>query len=110
MTGRKEQLLEKLAHLSAKVYAEHEFELDDYFSMHRFIRVTRAKKGTGQPFPVLENLDLRNMVLTMYIIKHLRGNTILEATHNNDTFDLLSLALALIKQEVSVAGAFLEVE
>ena len=59
---------------------------------------------------MLEGLDLRNMVLTMYIIKHLRGNTILEAPHNNDTFDLLSLARSLIKREVALTGVFLRVE
>jgi len=110
MTGRKELLVEKLADLSAEVYEEHESEMDRYFSTHRFIRVTRSKKGPGRPFPVLENLDLRNMVLTMYITKHLRGNTILEATHNNDTFDLLSLARSLIKGEVSLVGTFLRVQ
>jgi hypothetical protein len=50
------------------------------------------------------------MILTMYMVKHLRGNTILEAKHNNDTFDLLSLARSLIKREVSVDGAFMRVE
>jgi len=110
MTGRKEQLLDKLAQLSAKVYEEHEPELDDFFTKRRFIRVSSARKSVGQPFPVLKNLDFRNMVLTMYIIKHLRGNTILEATHNNDAFDLLSLANALIRQEVTLEGNFLRVE
>jgi hypothetical protein len=50
------------------------------------------------------------MVLAMYIIKHLCGNTTLEATHNNDTFDLPSFARSLIKREVSLTGIFLRVE
>jgi len=50
------------------------------------------------------------MIFVMYITKHLRGNAILEASHNNDSFDLLTLAQALIKREVSVTGVFLRVE
>ena len=110
MTGRKEQLLEKLANLSAKVYEEHESELDHYFSKHRFIRISAGRTSPGQEFPVLDDLDLRNMLLTMYIVKHLRGNTILEAGYENDTFDLVSLARALLKQEITLTGSFLRVE
>ena len=51
-----------------------------------------------------------NMVLSIYIIKHLRGNAILEASHNNDTFDLLSLARSLVKREVCLTGLFLRVD
>jgi len=50
------------------------------------------------------------MLLTMYVLRHLRGNTILEATHENDTYDIPSLARALIKREVSLTGIFLRVE
>jgi len=110
MTGRKEQLLEKLAQLSVKLYQENERELDAFFGSHRFLRVNNDRNSDGKNLPVLEGLDVRNMVLTMYIVKHLRGNTILEASHNNDTFDLLSLAGSLMKKEVSLTGSFLRVE
>jgi hypothetical protein len=106
-TGRKGQLLEKLAFLAANVYEQHESELDSHFGEHRYIRIASSRTGVTKPFPLLDDLDLRNMVLAMYIIKHLRGNTILEASHENDTFDLLSLAKALIKKEVSLDGSFL---
>jgi hypothetical protein len=49
------------------------------------------------------------MILAMYAVKHLRGNTILDASRVNDTFDLVSLAGALIKGEVSVDGTFVKV-
>jgi len=107
MTGRKEELVEKLAALSAKLYEQKEAELNDYFSEHRFIRVSPNSSDKGENFPVLEGFSMRNMVLAMYIIKHLRGNTILEARHNNDTFDLLSLARALIRRDVALTGVFL---
>jgi len=109
MTGRKEELLEKLAALSTRVYEEREPELDAYFANHRFVRVANGGKDRGEGFSVLDGFDLRNMVFTMYIMKHLRGNTLLESSHNNDTFDLLSLARSLIKRDVYLTGIFLPV-
>ena len=109
MTGRKEQLIKKLAGVAAQVYEVRETELDGYFTGNRFIRVTTSSHGSANSFPVLEDLDLKNMVLAMYIVKHMRGNVILEAGHENDTFDLQSLALALLKGEVALTGWFLKV-
>lgn len=110
MTGRKEELFDKLVALSAEVYKEHVSKLDEYFSARKFIKVDSLSDKTCKEFPLLNDLDIRNMILSMYIIKHLRGNVILEASHNNDTFDLLSLAQALIKEEVDLMGYFLRVE
>jgi len=109
MTGRKEELLEKLAKLAAKVYREKEPELDNYFNHNRYINTTSGLSESN-PFNVINDCDLKNMILAMYTTKHLRGNTILEASHNNDTYDLISLAQALIKGEVTATGAYLNVE
>jgi hypothetical protein len=49
-------------------------------------------------------------ILAMYIIKHLRGNAILDARHENDTYDLEDLARALLQGEVNVTGNFVAVE
>ncbi len=109
MTGRKEELLEKLAKLAAKVYREKEPELDDYFNQNYFINTTTSS-SESHPFNVINDCDLKNIVLTMYTTKHQRGNTILTAQHDNDTYDLVSLAKALIAGEIAQAGAFLNVE
>jgi hypothetical protein len=110
MTGIKEDLVEKFANLCVNVYEEKEPEIDDYFTNNRFVRIPKAYDSDKNTFPILKGCDLREMVLTMYIIKHMRGNTILEARHNNDTYDLLSLTLALLKKEVYLDGVFLRVE
>ncbi|HOC67511.1 MAG TPA: hypothetical protein PKO23_01765, partial [Candidatus Hydrogenedentes bacterium] len=58
----------------------------------------------------LEDLtNLRNLVLTMYAVKHLRGDAILEVSHQNDTYTEEELALALITGKVELTGAFLRV-
>ena len=109
MTGRKEELLEKLAKLAAKVYREKEPELDNYFNQNHYINTT-AGLSESHPFNVINDCDLKEFILAMYTTKHLRGNTVLEASHDNDTYDLVSLATALIKGEVTATGAYLNVE
>lgn len=109
MTGRKEELLEKLAKLSASVYRTKEKELDDYFSRNHFMRI-EATSSESHPFDVLNDCDLKNMILAMYVTRHQRGNTILTPRHSNDTYDLVTLAAALISGEVNAAGAFLRVK
>ena len=110
MTGRKEELLDKLALLSVRLYERQLLELNGFFGDNRFIRIQNGTSRVHRPFPVLEGLDLGNMVLAMYLMKHMRGNVILEADHENDTFDLLSLARALLREEVALEGAFIKVE
>ena len=108
MTGRKEELVDKLARLAAKTYEKVKPRLDDYFAKRRFVRVERG--SDGQHFPLLEGYDIRHLLLTMYVMKHLRGNVILEASHENDTYDSYAIARALVSRQVSLKGAFLLVE
>jgi len=109
MTGNKEKLVGKLAKLSAELYQEHESEMGAYFRANRFVRIENGQNPSGSRFPVLGEVDMRNMLLSMYAVKHMRGNTVLEASHVNDTFELEDLAKALIRGDVSVNGVFLRI-
>jgi hypothetical protein len=53
MAGRKEDLMEKLAQLAARVYEKYAAQLDDYFSANRFIRVQCSPPGDSRTFPLL---------------------------------------------------------
>jgi hypothetical protein len=109
MTGNKEQLLQKLAVLAAKKYQERLAEMDRFFARHRFVRMQSAPSSVAE-LPLLENLAyLRNLVLTMYVVKHMRGDAILEATHQNNAYTEEELAHALLTGKVSLQGAFLRV-
>ena len=110
MTGNKEKLVGKLAELSAELYRKHEAAMETYFRSNRFLRIENGRTPSGSRFPVLKEVDVRNMLLAMYAVKHVRGNTILEASHVNDTFELEDLARALIGGNVSVNGVFLRIE
>jgi len=59
---------------------------------------------------VLEDCDQRNLIVATYVLRELRGSVILEASHENDTYDSYSIARALVSRQVSLTGAFLLVE
>jgi len=109
MTGNKEQLLKKLATLTSIKYRERLPEMDRFFARHRFVRMQSAPSSVAE-LPLLDDLAyLRNLVLTMYAVKHMRGDAILEASHQNNTYTEEELAHALLSGKVSLTGAFLRV-
>ncbi len=110
MTGRKDQLLEKLAQLAVQIYQDYLPKLDDHFRQNRFINIEEKRNGIGRLFPVLKDLDIGQLILAMYILKHLRGNAILEATHENNTYDLIDLARSIVKRDVAPEGCFMRVQ
>ncbi len=110
MTGRKEELLKKLYDLLADLYKEKEPEYTEYFSRNRFIRIKTTVGSFSKRFNVDDESMVNNTLLAMYVLKHLRGNSILEACHENNTFELKDLAKSLLNTEVSVTGHFLKVE
>ena len=109
-SGNKDQLAAKLAKLCARVYRRHERVLDEYFADNRFIRSNGRGGRDTWAFPLLQDCSLRNMVLTMYLLRHLRGDAIVDAAYVDDTYDLTSLARALIQEKVELEGSFLRVE
>lgn len=109
MTGNKDALLRKLAELAAREYAGRSVEMDAFFTEHRFVRIS-ALPPKCERLPVLEDQPmLRNLLLTMYAMKHLRGNAILDTAHENNTYTEEQLALALIEGKVGFTGSFLRV-
>ena len=110
MTGTKEKLLEKLAKLAAKLYQEHKPEMDQYFKHNRFIKIQNGQQNENHQFPILQNLNIRNLILTMYTTRHSRGNTILTSKYENDTYNLTTLAKTLINQEINPDEAYIKIE
>ena len=109
MTGNKDALMTKLAKLVATEYDKVLPELDAYFTENRFIRMATGK-SKFQQFPILETYtDIRNLLITLYVAKHMHGNAIVTAGHENDTFTVEELAHALVTGKTSVSGTFLPV-
>jgi len=109
MTGNKAKLLQKLAALAAKQYRERQAEMDSFFTENRFVRISTVPPRSAR-LPLLEDAPLlRNLLLTMYAMKHLRGNAILEAQHENNTYTEEQLAHALLVGRVGFSGTLLRV-
>jgi hypothetical protein len=109
MTGTKDKLIEKLGRLAANLYRKHETEIHQYFRSRQFIKVKNGYGQECQQFPILQELDLTNLILTMYAIRHLRGNTILDRNYENDTFDLAQLSASLLNEEIKLDCGFLQI-
>jgi len=110
MTGTKEKLLEKLAKLAAKLYQEYKPEMDNYFRNNRFVKIQNGHQHENHQFPILHNLNIKNLVLTMYTTRHSRGNTILTSKYENDTYNPAQLAKTLISQEINPDRAYIKIE
>ncbi len=107
-SGRKEQLVGRIAELLAEEYGRVEHELDEFFARRRFVRL-KSGHLNWQRFPVLSGHGLSSSLLAMYCLRHMRGNTILEASHRNTSVTLTDLAEALLHRRVKLDGAFVEV-
>lgn len=108
LTGKKEDLLRRIAETIAAEYRAHEAELDRYFSAHRYVRLAAQPRAMSS-FPVLENHGLRGPIITLYCLRHLRGNVILEASHENDSVTLEDQAEAWLDRKVTLNGSFVPV-
>ena len=109
MTGNKKVLLGKVAKLAASQYKRHLPDLDRFFTKHIFIRASKQESRLA-PFEILgDEPMLKNMLLSMYILRHLRGNAVLEASHENTTFSVQELADALLEERLDVKGIFLNI-
>lgn len=109
MTGNKEALTAKLAALTADTYAKKLPELDYFFTENRYLRIAAVPSSTSE-LPIFDEMRyLRNLVLTAYVIRHLRGNAILEPSHENATYSVEELALALLEGKLAFTGALLRV-
>ena len=110
VTGKKEELIERLANLIVETYEKEEGKFDTFFSSNRFIRVPEASYSDDTVFGIRGDTPLKNILLTMYALKHLRGNTILERSHINNSFEPIEGARALLNKDVTLDGLFLRIE
>ena len=109
LTGRKDDLVQRLAELMAEQYAVKAPEMDEFFGKRRFMRLTHERTESKR-LPVLQGYPLAGHLLTMYCVRHMRGNVVLEAQHENTSVGLLDLAEAILTGRVRLSGCFVAVE
>lgn len=106
-TGNKKQLIEKIAEVAEKKYRDHENMMNRYFSENQFIRISAAPFQSKR-LQLLSHLDyVGSLVLTMYVLRHLRGNVILDAGHENGSHTVQQLAQALLQRKVGFTGGLI---
>jgi len=108
VTGRKEELVKRVAELLAEQYEATEKEMNAFFTRHQFVRLG-AKPREKQPFAVLQGHRLRDTLATLYCLRHMRGNVVLEASHLNQSVKLADLAEAYLNGQVDAGGCFVPV-
>lgn len=83
--------------------------LDEHFANQKYLRISPTVNATLFPF-MQDASPVDRTVLAMYIIKHTRGDRILDASHENDAYELQDLAKALLRGDVTLHGNFVAVE
>ena len=109
LTGRKEDLVQRFTELLAEQYTLAKSEMDGFFGTRRFIRLTHERSESKQ-LPVLQGNPLAGHLLTMYCLRHMRGNAVLEAQYENNAVGLADLAEAILTDRVRLTGCFVPVE
>lgn len=108
ISGRKSDLVKRTAKLAADRYAEIAPMLSEWFSDQRFVRVPKDQTF-AKPFPLLEDESLKNLLLSMFLLRHLRGNTVVDVSHENKSVQPEDMAEALLNGKASLTGCFLKV-
>ena len=108
ISGKKSDLVKRTAQLAAERYAEIAPLLCEWFSDRRFVRVPKDQTF-AEPFPLLEDESLKNLLLSMFLLRHLRGNTVVDAGHENQSVQPEDMAEALLTGKAKLSGCFLKV-
>jgi len=93
----------------ADQYAMKAPEMDQFFGARQFIRLTHERTESKR-LPVLQGHPMAGHLLTIYCVRHMRGNVVLEARHENTSVNLLDLAEAVLAGRVRLSGCFVAVE
>ena len=113
ISGKKDEIVARYADIATQEYDKLLPELDKYFKDKKFVKVSTSNNHEdedGQEFNILKDNPIKNLLLTMYFIKHLRGNVIFDLGYENDAYTVKDLAKALIDRKVSHDGGFVGVE
>ena len=108
ISGKKSVLIKRTAQLAADRYAEIAPMLCEWFSDQRFVRVPKDQTF-AEAFPLLEDESLKNLLLSMFLLRHLRGNTVVDVDHENKSVQTEDMAEALLNGKAKLSGCFLKV-
>lgn len=113
VSGVKEELINRIVKLIVRLYNKSKDELDKYFTT-KFIMVDSisCSRNSEEPIyfnPQIRKGSLKQSVISLYILKHLRAKRILSSEWENTSYSVEELANALINRKVTLNGSFVKV-
>ncbi len=113
-----DELLGRAAGLCMRLYEKHEAKLKRAFR-GRYIRLDSGSDGDPKrTFDILleprssaeagKTIDtpLAGTVITMFVLKHLSAERILDPSYENNTYGIDSLVRAILRRQVLLRGVF----
>ncbi|VGO18798.1 hypothetical protein SCARR_00851 [Pontiella sulfatireligans] len=107
VAGKKSDLVRRTAELASERLEEAAPELDAWFVEHRYVRVPKGQTFPT-PFPVLADEPLKELVLMVYLMRRLRGNTVVDPGHENTSVRPVDMAEAILNGKTALTGSFLK--
>jgi hypothetical protein len=107
ISGTKSQLIKRTAQLAAERYDAVTEELSGWFAENPFVRVPK-EQNFAEPFPLLTDDPLKDLLLSMFLMRHLRGNTVVDVNHENQSVKPEDMAEALLNGKVKLSGCFIK--
>ncbi|VGO15108.1 hypothetical protein PDESU_03688 [Pontiella desulfatans] len=107
ISGTKSQLIKRTAQLAAERYDAVTEELSGWFAENPFVRVPK-EQNFAEPFPLLTDDPLKDLLLSMFLMRHLRGNTVVDVNHENQSVQPEDMAEALLNGKAKLSGCFIK--
>ena len=114
-------MLKRIAGVCVKLYQKHAGKLRKLFK-DRYVRLSYNATDPGQCFDVkieprsskrnvtggngIADTPLRGTVISMFVMKHLRADRILDPAYENKAYEAEDLARALLNRQVMLQGTF----
>jgi len=115
VSGTKAEMLARIAGVCVKLYGKHKRRLKKLFR-DRYVRLNPYSTVDGRCFDTdLEpryggtgaaDTPLKGTVISMFVMKHLRADRILDPAYENTAYTEDDLARALLARQVTVQGTF----
>ena len=116
VSGTKAEMLKRIAGVCVRLYEKHEGKLRKLFK-GRYVRLNYNATDPGRCFDAkleprstggngIVDTPLRGTVISMFVMKHLRADRILDPGYENTAYSEEDLARALLSRQVMLQGTF----
>jgi hypothetical protein len=116
VSGTKAEMVKRIAGVCVKLYEKHKRKLRKLFE-GRYVRLSYTTTDPARCFDAkleprskgghdIIDTPLKATVISMFIMKHLRADRILDPAYENTAYNADDLARALLSRQVMLQGTF----